>query len=375
MNRRLQAILLTFVFAGAHAGDPSFWFASEVVDYSPAPGQFVNNASLNDPAAALGAPVGGQPGDPSTVEIVTLGGFGGSLTLKFAQTVWDEPCNPFGVDAIVFGNALYVSNDPRRRFAEAAHIEISHDANGNGLADDAWFIVRGSSLPSVPSDSFRAQNWDNNPGTPTLPSNTLWYPNSVAGSSYSTSAYELPPSFDANVIVLPPGATEEAVWGYADFTPTLGLPSGASPAEFYSSPDDPIAIGITPGSAGGDAFDIAWAVDPMTGAPANLPGFDFIRITTAVDAVIGPLGEVSAEIAGAARVRPTVLLTGDANGDGVVDFADLNAALSSFGQSGEGIVGDVDCDGVVNFADINAVLSNFGASGERGSALGVEVRR
>jgi hypothetical protein len=375
MIRRSSIILLACVSCAAHAGDPSFWFASEVVDYTPAPGQFVNNAALNDPTAALGAPVGGQPGDPSTVDIVTLGGFGGSITLGFADTVWDEPCNPFGVDAIVFGNALYVSNDPRRRFAEAAHIEISYDANGNGLADDAWYVIRGSSLPTVPLDSFRTQAWDSNPGTPTPPSNTLWYPNSVSSSSYTTSAYELPPAFAANVIVLPPDATEEAVWGYADFTPTLGLPTGADPVEFYSSPDDPLAIGITPGSCGGDAFDIAWAIDPVTGAPANLPGFDFIRITTAVDAIIGPLGEVSAEIAGVARVRPTVLLAGDANGDGTVDFADLNAVLSSFGQTGEGILGDVDCDGVVNFADLNAALSNFGASGERGSALGVEVRR
>lgn len=375
MNRRIPMILLACSSCIAYAGDPSFWFASEVVGYSPAPGQFVNNPALNDPTAALGAPTGGLPGEPVTTDVVTLGGFGGSITLKIAQTVWDEPCNPFGVDAIVFGNALYVSNDPRRRFAEAAHVEISYDANGNGLADDAWYVIRGSSLAPVPLDSFRTQAWDNDPGTPTPPSNALWYPNSVLGPSFDTNAYELPPAFASNVIVLPPQATEEAIWGYADFTPTLGLPSGADPTVFYSSPDDPLTIGITPGSAGGDGIDIAWAVDPTTGAPANLPGFDFIRITTAVDTVIGPLGEVSAEIAGVARVRPTVLLTGDANGDGTVDFADLNAALSSFGQSGVGIVGDVDCDGVVNFADLNAVLSNFGASGERGSALGVEVRK
>ncbi len=375
MNRRAPIILLACASSVSHAGDPSFWFANEVVEFAPAPGQFVNSPALNDAAAALGAPVGGSPGDPSTVDIVTLGGFGGSITLRFADTVWDEPCNPFGVDAIVFGNALYVSNDPRRRFAEAAHIEISYDANHNGVADDAWYVIRGSSLPPVPLDSFRAQNWDNDSGTSIPPSNTLWYPNTVHGSSYSTSAFELPSLFAANVIVLPPQATDEAIWGYADFTPTLALPTGADPVDFYSTPDDPIAIGITPGSSGGDAFDIAWAVDPTTGAPANLPGFDFIRITTAVDAIIGPLGEVSAEIAGVARVRPTVLLAGDATGDGLVDFADLNAVLSSFGQSGESIVGDVDCDGVVNFADLNAVLSNFGASGEHGSSLGVEVNR
>jgi hypothetical protein len=51
---------------------------------------------------------------------------------------------------------------------------------------------------------------------------------------------------------------------------------------------------------------------------------------------------------------------GDANGDRVVDFADLNAVLAAFGQSGEGVAGDVNCDGAVNFGDLNTVLTNFG---------------
>jgi hypothetical protein len=367
-------LLATLAAAAAHAGDPSFWFAGEVIDFTPAPGQFVNNPLLNNPANALGAPVGGLPGEPVTSDIVSLGGFGGSITLKFVDTVWDEPCNPFGVDAIVFGNALYVSSNPRRRFAEAAHIEISYDANHNGLADDAWFVIRGSSLPAVPSDSYATQDWDTDTGTPTPPANVLWYPDSVPASAYSTSAYELPPMFAANIVTLPPEATEEAVFGYADFTPTLSPPAGDDPELFYSAPDDPFAIGVTPGSAGGDAFDIAWAVDPLTGAPANMPGFDFIRITTAVDAIIGPLGEISAEIAGVSRVRPRILLEGDATGDGVVNFADLNAVLSQFGTSGQLAEGDVNCDGVVNFADLNAVLSNFGATGERGSTIRVEAQ-
>ena len=50
----------------------------------------------------------------------------------------------------------------------------------------------------------------------------------------------------------------------------------------------------------------------------------------------------------------------DINGDGVVNFADLNALLGSFGDSGDALPADVNGDGVVNFADLNAVLTAFG---------------
>lgn len=53
---------------------------------------------------------------------------------------------------------------------------------------------------------------------------------------------------------------------------------------------------------------------------------------------------------------------GDANGDGVVDFADLNAVLGAFGQALPAACGaDVNGDGTVGFPDLNAVLSGFGA--------------
>jgi hypothetical protein len=53
---------------------------------------------------------------------------------------------------------------------------------------------------------------------------------------------------------------------------------------------------------------------------------------------------------------------GDTNGDGVVNFADLNTVLSCYGLTGEPghLLGDLDGDGQVDFADLNIVLSNFG---------------
>jgi Ca2+-binding EF-hand superfamily protein len=50
------------------------------------------------------------------------------------------------------------------------------------------------------------------------------------------------------------------------------------------------------------------------------------------------------------------------NGDGVVNFNDLNAVLSAFGQNGAGLPGDLNGDGVVNFSDLNEILSAFGSA-------------
>ena len=69
----------------------------------------------------------------------------------------------------------------------------------------------------------------------------------------------------------------------------------------------------------------------------------------------------SASLVGAFEVLAgSIPCTGDTNGDGLVNFADLNNVLANFGLAGMGIPGDVNDDGVVNFTDLNIVLANFG---------------
>ncbi|MBL0921691.1 MAG: hypothetical protein IBJ10_06130 [Phycisphaerales bacterium] len=50
---------------------------------------------------------------------------------------------------------------------------------------------------------------------------------------------------------------------------------------------------------------------------------------------------------------------GDFNGDGSVDFGDLNLLLGNYNTSGPGLAGDFDGDGDVDFADLNALLAVF----------------
>ncbi len=131
--------------------------------------------------------------------------------------------------------------------------------------------------------------------------------------------------------------------------------SGASATATIAA--DLAAAQTIPGPFPGGAFaDLPLAVPTILppGSTANLLfsgeiesfGFEF---ATSIDLV-------------ADGVAPCV---GDTNGDGVVNFADLNIVLGAFGLSAgqPGFVpgADLNGDGAVNFADLNIVLSNFGA--------------
>ncbi|MFQ5461834.1 MAG: dockerin type I domain-containing protein [Phycisphaerae bacterium] len=338
-SRALALLPLIACAAAADAGP----FAAVLVDYAPAPGQFVNDAAFADPLVALGAPAGGGTDTANNTSVVTLGGFGGSITLAFDHVVADDPLNPFGLDAIVFGNAFWAGNDPARHWGECATIEIAFDANGDGLIDDSegWYLIPGSHLPE-PASALTEQLWDDDPDTAIPPAAPAWIPAGDQGL-WATVGFLLPDDLFGPIVVENPGAAEgfEAILGYADYTPTLVLGDFDADnvaddplvlaEEFYVVPDDPLRIGITPGSGGGDGFDIAWAVDPATGMPVNLPGFDFIRITNAVNRVNGPFGEKSPEIDAVADVA--VDSFGDCDSDADIDLLDVACVQNCTGAT------------------------------------------
>lgn len=309
-------------------------FAVEVVYYDPAPGQFVNSVGLGDPSRALGAPDGHGLFTGNGNSVVTLGGFGGSLILRFDHVVEDHPLNPLGLDAIVFGNAFWVGGDPRARWAECATIEIALDADGSGAIDgkERWFLIPGSHLPTAAMMPATV-TWDDDIMDTTYPpALTAWIPPGRSGV-WTTVAFALPHAVFSVPVLFNDSTTpdRESVFGYADASPTLLLgdldgddmvddPS-LSPEDFYTVPDDPFTVGVDAGSGGGDAFDIAWAIDPQTGAPAGLTGFNMIRLINPVHAVLGPIGEKSPEIDAVADVRAD--LFGDADADEDIDLRDI----------------------------------------------------
>jgi len=354
---RLSVTVCVVVVAGAARADTPF--ATTIIDFYPAPGQFVNDDLYDDPIKALGCPFGDNPEEPNNESLVSLGGFGGSITLGFDHTIRDDPANPFGLDAIVYGNSLWVTGNPNRKWGECGSIEISRDANSNGSADDPWYLIPGSHITD-PTGQHEEQTWDVDVGDPVNPpADESWIPPGRTGV-WTTEGYRLPAAVFETVIMENPNgpdAVEEGVFGYADFSPTQALPDGVDAEVFYTRPDNPFEVGLTDGCGGGDGFDIAWAIDPATGEPANLNGFDFIRLTTTVNRVVWdpPFGELSTEInavADAAEGR-----FGDAENDGDVDlddFAIFGWCLSGAGKEAPTSpcrVMDFDQDGDVDLAD------------------------
>ncbi|UCE59526.1 MAG: hypothetical protein JSU63_19045 [Phycisphaerales bacterium] len=339
-------IVLLVVGAAASSSVADSPFATSVVEFAPAPGQHVNLATFSDPDKALGPPVGWGTFDGAQTSVVSLGGFGGSITLAFDHVVEDDALNPFGMDAIAFGNAFWASADAERHWAECATIEIALDADHSGRIEayEGWFLIPGSHITD-PIAQFTSRVWDDDPATEDIPPDDLsWVPPGRSGT-WTTRAWELPPELFAYEIIDNPSTQPdiEGIYGYAEYTPTLILGDWnadnvvddplVTPEEFYTAPDDPLTVGITPGSGGGDAFDIAWAVHPITKTPAGLPGFDFIRIRNPIDVVLPLWEEKSPDIDAVADVTPDPF--GDCDNDGDIDLADHACFQDCLGCEGE----------------------------------------
>ena len=268
------------VIAGYSYADDDPW-ADEVVAYFG-----VNqNVGFTNPQDVLGPPLGFGVSLPSMSGIYSIGTPGtvqeSFIVVKFNTPVKDDPRNPMGLDCIIYSNAFWVGGDMRRKFIEPGLIEISKDVNKNGVADDKWYVIPGS------------RNLSRNIFPQGLTSNT--------------------PPFAGNVVTI---TNQEIVWGYADTNPTM-----TPYKDNYLRPDNPLTVGIDMGTGGGDAFDIAWAVDE-NGNPAGLDEFDFIRVST-VPNILDPIyGYYTTEVMAFADVAPKI----DTDSDGILDEYEIRVS-------------------------------------------------
>jgi hypothetical protein len=229
-------------------------FATRVAKFEGKNGK--NGFNLR-PEAALGPPsADATPQVPDNRDIVSFG-WGGLITLAFDRPILRDPLHPGGYDFTVYGNSFYVGGDEHVSFQGPGYVEVGLDLNGNGMADpsEPFYLLRGRPDPGTP---------------PTWP---------LAASLYGAIDHR-----------------KTAMLGYAGVTPTDGRGDPLLP-------DDPLVDGITPGSAGGDAFSLSWAVDSQ-GRPVLLDHADFVRITHALDATHPVFGRSSTQVDAVSLVRP-----------------------------------------------------------------------
>ncbi len=272
--------------------------AVRLLSYFPAPGQFINSDLLGTPEAARRITT-------SSDHLVSLGSFGGSIVLGFSQPVVNDPRNPYGIDFSLFGNAFEGSSEP-------GVVWVMKDTNGNGQPDDTWLELAGSSSfhPQVRRNAGitwkpladGSAGWRDGPTTGLLRKNEFhtqpYYPQSDLFPGYPPDSVTLTgtllpltPSVEGGVIHIP-----TLGFGYADNRPWNRTGE-------LTDPDNPYTPDVTEG-AGGDPFDISWAID-TAGNYVFPDQIDFIRIVTAVLSENSLLGEISPEVAAVVATAPT----------------------------------------------------------------------
>lgn len=289
-------------------------YISHVWEYSPAPGQFVNELPAyaeGDDAEAMRLKVQNAIAD-NAGHAVTLGGWGGYLVFGFDHMV---PNIQSQNDLLIQGNAFYadVAHPEQGGSSEPGVVFVSYDANNNGLPDDTWYELAGSEYGSSVHDyriTYFLPDTDH-VRTPAPAQNLIdttyiaWRDLQGKSGYIAQNRYHLQPYFPQ--------------WMSADrmvFTGTL-LPDNAVAYQEQNTTKYIMmnyAYGYAdnhPNDATAAELDIQWAVNKQ-GQPANLPGIHFVKVQTGTNSQCGWIGEISTEVTGAVDLH-ALYGTGDAS--------------------------------------------------------------
>lgn len=267
-------------------------YANKVLAYCPAPGQFMNTSTTayekGFSAEDVRRKAEEKLKDPYLC-LLSLGGFGGSIVVGFDHTV---PNISGAYDFKIYGNASYDSfgtlTGALGGSSEPGIVLVSKDVNGNGLADDEWYELKGSEYNSKhtikdyaityhrPASPLSSVKWTDNQGNTgyvyrnETHTKNDYYPAWIEEDEMTFYGSRL----KDNAVNEPrPGMPEHWVgycyaYGYAD-----------------NHPND----------EKGALFKIDWAVD-KEGRSVKLDGIDFVKIYTAVNQYCGWMGEISTEV-------------------------------------------------------------------------------
>ena len=114
-------------------------FPDKVYEYTPAPGQFINEGGFKDITSAEEAAKYAQGLLEQNTQgknyYVSLGAWGGYIVVGFDHSIENKGGNSY--DFSIAGNQFAQSSEP-------GIVWVMQDTNGNGLPDDEWYELKGS---------------------------------------------------------------------------------------------------------------------------------------------------------------------------------------------------------------------------------------
>lgn len=243
-------------------------YISRVYEYVPAMGQFVNELPKyeeGDNAVSMCRKCE-QSIANNAGGLVSLGGWGGYITFGF-----DHPIeNREGRDIQILGNAFLSDTKGVYGSSEPGIVLVSRDDNRNGQPDDKWYELKGCLYDDPQTRHHYTKTYTRAGDTLRNSFHTQpYYPQWITADEMTFTGSLLPP------------LTEQISGQFVQRILEYGYVDNKSNKDIE-----------------GSSFDLSWAID-ADGKAVNLPSIDFVRVYTAVNEIVGAMGELSTEIKGA----------------------------------------------------------------------------
>lgn len=278
-------------------------YADTVFEYRPAPSQYANTsvtASASGYGAAQVLAEANRLIKKPKQCILSLGAWGGSITLGFSKAVRNVPGE---YDLRITGNAYYdmygtMQNRPGGN-SEPGIVLVAQDANGNGIPDDPWYELAGSEYhnPATIRD-YRITYY-----RPADGADVRWTDNQGNEGYVKRNLYHTQPSY------YPEWEGEEmTICGVRLPDNAVNEPREHMPEHWVGYAYDFGYADNHPNNTDGCKFNLDWAVDAQ-GEPVTLDSIHFVRIYTAVNQNCGWTGEISTEIQFVENLHPADQVT------------------------------------------------------------------
>ena len=273
-------------------------YISRVLEYNPAPGQFINTMPQYEEGDTYEAML--QKVEESITgtnrTLISLGAWGGYVTFAFDHSVVNSPKQ---ADFLIEGNSFYASVTSKGGSSEPGIVTVSIDINQNGLPDDPFYQLAGSEYANPNTLHQYSLTYHRTPANHTPQPDKK---SSITDTTYirwidnqNQSGYLHKNTFHTQEY-FPQWLTDSALTFTGSRLPDNAYDPNGKGAYWIQQPFDYGYADCHPiDSMARCSFDIDWAVTD-NGNPIYLPCVDFVRVYTGVFQQCGWTGEISTEI-------------------------------------------------------------------------------